>query len=448
MSAPLQTLRPAVPNATLAPPQLRGALALLFATYVLNFLDRQIINILAEPIRAELGLVDWQLGLMTGSAFALFYALAGLPIARLAEVHSRPAIIATAVGLWSAFTMLCGVAGSFVQLLLFRFGVGIGEAGGVPPAHSLISDYAPREKRAAALAFFHMGLPVGALCGLGIGGVVADLHGWRAAFIAAGLPGLAVAVGIALWLPEPRKRVADVTLGVTLAHGSGPMETFRTLLAKRTFRTFLVGATLISMVTYAHQAFTAAFFLRVHGPELQQWSGQMGLGPTGFLGVMLGLMVGIAGSFGLWLGGRLSDRGAAKGGAIYCRVAAVSLALFVPVQTFAFMVPGMAMAMVGFAFSILLASVWIGPVQATVQSVAPAHMRATASAILLLAINLVGLGLGPLLLGLLSDVLAGIGGLGSGQGLRWAMAAFTLHALLAAAAFWAAMPHIDHDIEG
>lgn len=428
--------------------QVRVAMVLLFVTYVLNFLDRQIINILAEPIRSELGLSDWQLGLMTGSAFALFYALAGIPIARIAEVRSRPTIIACAVSLWSVFTMLCGMAGSFLQMLLFRFGVGVGEAGGVPPAHSLISDYVPRHERAAAMAFFHMGLPFGALCGLAMGGIVADQYGWRVAFIAAGLPGLAVAIAIALWLPEPRKLRGPADQNHSETGANSLAETFHYLLGKRTFRTFLAGATLISMVTYAHQAFTAPFFFRVHGAELAQWSAGLGLGPSGLLGIVLGLMVGFAGSFGLWLGGRLSDRGSARGGTIYCSVTAASLLLFTPIQILAFIVPGIASAFAGLSLAILLASAWIGPVQATIQSVAPANMRATASAILLLAINLIGLGLGPLLLGLLSDWLAGPGGFGPAQGLRWAMIVFTLPALLAAASFWAATPDIDKDIAG
>ena len=174
--------------------RIRVTLWLLLIVNAFNFVDRQIVNILAEPIKQELGLADWQLGMLTGFAFAIFYALAGIPIARYAERGNRPYIIGTAIACWSAFTIFCGMAGNFFQLLLFRFGVGIGEAGGVPPAHSLISDYAPREKRASSLAFFHMGLPIGALMGLALGGLVADAYGWRAAFIIAGAPGFIVAV--------------------------------------------------------------------------------------------------------------------------------------------------------------------------------------------------------------------------------------------------------------
>ncbi len=428
--------------------QIRGAVALLFASYVLNFLDRQIVNILAEPIRRELGLADWQLGLMSGSAFALFYAVAGIPIARQAELRSRPAIIGIAMTCWSAFTILCGLAGSFWQLLLFRFGVGVGEAGGVPPAHSLISDYVPRERRAAALAFFHMGLPIGALCGLALGGIVADLYGWRTAFLAAGVPGLVIAAAIFIWLPEPRNRAGAATSATSDSAASTLGETFRHLLAKRTFRLFLIGATLVSFVTYAHQAFIAPFLLRAHGAELGNLARELNLGPTGLLGVALGLMVGVAGAFGLWIGGQLADRGLRRSAAAYGRVTAFSLLAFVPVQILAFILPDIGSVFASLAVAILLSSMWIGPVQATIQSVAPPHMRATASAILLLSINLLGLGLGPVLLGLLSDWLSGPAGLARADGLRWALIVMTAPALLAAASFWLATRTIAQDIEG
>lgn len=423
-------------------------MVLLLMVYVLNFLDRQIVNILAEPIREELGLADWQLGMMTGTAFAVFYALAGIPIARYAEKGNRPLIIAIATACWSGFTILCGFANSFWQMLIFRFGVGIGEAGGVPPSHSLISDYAPREKRAAALAFFHMGLPLGALCGLALGGLVADAYGWRYAFVVAGLPGLIVAVAILFGLPEPRKLGAEVGRIAPERPQSTIGETFRLLLAKRTFRHFLIGATLISTVTYAHQAFAAPFFFRVHGEQLALIGDKVGLGPGGLLGVSLGLMTGVAGALGLWLGGKLADRGALKSAGAYGTVTAVSLGLFFPVQILAFLLPDASFALAAFAPSILLASMWIGPVQATIQSVAPPHMRATASAILLLAINLIGLGCGPLLLGLLSDAFAAFGGMDPGASVRWALIAFTLPALPAALIFYRSARHIEPDIVG
>jgi len=165
------------------------ALWLLMLVYTLNFLDRQIVNILAEDIKKDLHLADWQLGMMTGLAFALFYTVLGLPIARLAERSHRPRIIAGSIMVWSAFTVLCGMAGNFWQLVLARIGVGIGEAGCTPAAHSLITDYTPKEKRASAIAFYSIGTPLGSLIGLAMGGMIADAYGWRAPSWSPGRPG-------------------------------------------------------------------------------------------------------------------------------------------------------------------------------------------------------------------------------------------------------------------
>ncbi|MFO0020008.1 MAG: MFS transporter, partial [Alphaproteobacteria bacterium] len=181
----------------------RYAMLLLLAIYTINFLDRSIINILAEPIKNELKLADWQLGLMSGLAFALFYTVLGIPLAQLAERRNRPIIIGTSVAVWSGFTALSGATTNFVQLVLCRIGVGVGEAGCTPPAHSLIADYVPKEKRASALAFYSMGTPLGGLLGLVMGGLIADAYGWRVAFLVAGVPGLLFALLCFLTLREP-----------------------------------------------------------------------------------------------------------------------------------------------------------------------------------------------------------------------------------------------------
>ncbi len=429
----------------LSPAKFRVAMLILLSVYVLNFLDRQVINILIEPIKQDLGLADWQLGMLTGFAFAIFYALAGIPIARYAERGDRPYIIGTAIACWSMFTIFCGIAGNFVQLLLFRFGVGIGEAGGVPPAHSLISEYAPREKRASSLAFFHMGLPIGALMGLALGGLIADAYGWRSAFIIAGAPGFIVAILLFVVLPEPRRQ--STASAVSGQPKIGFLETLRFLIRKRTFRSVMAGATLISFVTYAHQSFVAAFFFRVHGEEMAAIASGFGLGPGGFLGITLGLITGVAGSLGIWLGGKLADRGSGSDFSAYCKVPAYSLILFVPVQLATFMAPSVPLALIGFIPSILLGSMWIGPVQASIQSVAPPQMRATASAILLLAMNLFGLGLGPVLLGLTSDFNAAVLDMGPAEGIRWALIIFILPALIAAAFFWFGRNDVRQDLE-
>jgi MFS family permease len=195
---------PAPPVRVLSTGYRAYALGLLLLIYILNFVDRSVINILAEPIKNDLGLLDWHIGLMSGLAFAVFYTFLGLPIAQLAEKYNRPLIISIALGVWSAFTALSGFAQNFTQLVLARIGVGIGEAGCTPPAHSLISDYVPRERRASALAFYSMGIPLGGLVGMAVGGMVADAYGWRAAFLVCGLPGVIVALIAATTLVETR----------------------------------------------------------------------------------------------------------------------------------------------------------------------------------------------------------------------------------------------------
>lgn len=214
----------------------RYAIGLLFCVYVFNFIDRQIVTILAEPIKRELGLADWQLGLMTGTAFAIFYCTLGIPIARLAERGNRPWIIGLSLAAWSGFTALCGVAQNFAQLVLARIGVGVGEAGCTPPAHALIADYTPKEKRASAMALYSMGNPVGALIGVVVGGLVADAYGWRTAFLLVGLPGIAFAILVIATLVEPRtKRTAEAARAAAEAPQTSFLEVLKVLWGKRTF---------------------------------------------------------------------------------------------------------------------------------------------------------------------------------------------------------------------
>ena len=286
----------------------RYAMGLLLGIYIVNFLDRQVVNILAEPIKNDLGLADWQLGLMSGLAFALFYTVLGVPIARAAERHNRPIIIAASVGAWSAFTALCGAAQNFVQLVLARIGVGVGEAGCTPPAHSLIADYVPKEKRASALAFYSMGTPLGGLFGLILGGLIADAFGWRWAFLVAGLPGVVFALLAWLTLKEPRKQLAAHARQVQAAQVS-LRETLQALAGKPTFWCIAFAAAIKAFIGYGHAPFTASFFLRNHGDDIAGLAASVGdvlgyeLKSVGFLGIALGLMSGIGGTLGSWLGG-------------------------------------------------------------------------------------------------------------------------------------------------
>jgi MFS family permease len=417
---------PAVVAAGYAPGYRLYVMSALLSIYALNFLDRQIVNILAEPIKQELGLADWQLGLMTGFAFALFYTFLGIPIARLAETGNRVRIIAAAMAVWSLFTVLCGFAQNFAQLLLLRIGVGVGEAGCSPPSHSLITDYAPREKRASALAFYSLGIPLGSLAGMLFGGVVADLHGWRTAFMVAGIPGLLFALIAVLTLREPRFAAAKVAVE-TQAAASKPRfsDALRELRAKRSFWWMSGGAAMKAFITYGQMAFYGSFFFRNHADGLAVLADQIraatgiAFGPSGLLGLALGVILGVFGALGIFIGGRISDRLAATDARGYMMVPALSIALATPFQIAALLADDLPLAFALLAIPTALNSFYYGPVAASVQSLVQPHTRATASAILFFIVNLIGLGLGPLAIGALSDLLGSA--LGEAEGLRQAM---------------------------
>ncbi len=437
----------------LAPPVRTYALSLLLGIYTINFLDRQVVNILAEPIKQDLGLADWQLGLMSGLAFALFYTVLGIPIARLAERSNRPMIIGTAVAVWSGFTALCGVAQNFFQLILFRIGVGVGEAGCTPPAHSLISDYVPKEKRSTALAFYSMGTPIGGLLGLIFGGLIADAYGWRVAFFVAGVPGILFAILAYFTLPEPRKELAKRAEKIQAASATFG-ETLKALMGKKTFWYISFAAAIKAFIGYGHAPFTASFFLRNHPEQVQALASSVGatvgynLQSVGFLGLALGLMSGTAGALGSWLGGFLADRYGARDLRAQMIAPAIASLVTVPIYIFAVSVGSVPLALLLLTVNGLLGTIWYGPVYGTAQSIVPPHMRATTSAILLFIINLIGLGLGPLAVGLLSDYFAVGMNMGSGEGVRWALIVSSAFGLLAFFCFWMATRTIREDNVG
>lgn len=442
-----------MPQASSAPSNIsvpkfpKYTIALLFIIYTLNFLDRQIINILAEPIKHDLGLADWQLGAMTGLAFALFYTTLGIPIARLSDHRHRGRIIAASLLIWSGFTALCGFATSFVQLLLCRVGVGMGEAGCSPAAQSLISDITTKEQRARALSLYAMGVPIGSLLGMILGGVAVDLWGWRHALVLVGVPGLVVAIISYFTLRDPRDpRVAKV-VGRNMSHAQEAVptlrEAFRELASKRSFWWVSIGAALTSFVGYGHQAFYASFFLRNHKDELNYYADLFGLGTAGLLGVALGLLLGVGGAIGTFLGGAATDRFIGKGPAVYAYVPALGTLVAAPFFIWAFLLPSGAAAMALLLVPTIFKNVWFGPVFSSIQSVVHQRSRATATAVFLFILNALGLGLGPISIGYLSDTLAMT--MGEGEGLRWAMIVLTSISLLAAFCFWQARKSITGD---
>ncbi len=421
----------------------RYALALLVAIYVLNNLDRQIINILAEPIRLELHLHDWQIGMMTGLSFGLFYATLGIPIARLAERGNRARIIAVSVIVWSGFTAVCGLTQNFAQLILARVGVGVGEAGCTPAAHSLISDMAPREKRASALGVYSMGGPLGALLGLAIGGLLIDLWGWRSGFLVAAAPGLVLGTLAAFTLNEPRTALKRAEPGADPAPTLG--DAFRELRACRTFWLFSIGCAFQAMIAYGNGAFMGSFFFRNHGPELGKIAASFGLHTAGFLGLAMGLISGLSGMAGAFVGGKLADRHAATNP----RAIATQVALFnfvaAPAYLAVLLVGSAKLALGLMVIPALSYGLTYGPMFSVFQSVVQPRTRATAVAIYLLLTNLIGLGLGPLLVGIISDNLARGGHLGPAAGVRWALMASSMLGLVAGALYWRARRHIARE---
>ena len=427
----------------------RYALILLLAVYTVNFLDRQIVSILAEPIKRDLKLSDTQLGLLTGLAFAIFYTFLGLPIARLAERRNRVTIIGVSLALWSGFTVVCGLANNYAQLLLARIGVGVGEAGCTPTAHSLISDYVPKSQRASALAFFSIGTPLGSLLGSSLGGVMSDTFGWRAAFLMAGVPGLILTVIVFFTLREPRKQLSEVVrarmLETQKTEGSfGATLTY--LIRKKTFWMVAFGAATLAFIGYGNGAFVYSFYLRNHPQEVAALASHFGLKSVGFLGLALGILGGVMGVFSSWLGGVLADRAGARDIRAYMTVPAIAALVSPLFAIFGYLQPTAIGTMVVMLMPGLLGSLWYGPVYASGQSLVPPHMRATAASILLFIINLVGLGAGPLIVGALSDFFATGMGLGEAEGVRWAIICTSCCTLIAAALFWTARKTIKEDL--
>lgn len=384
---------PAVREKTAVPTGVRTTLWILLVVYIFNFIDRQIVNILAEPIARDLKLTDTQIGLMTGLAFALFYTVLGLPIARYADrpTTSRPRLIALALAVWSGMTALCGLAQNYSQLLLARIGVGVGEAGCTPAAHSLISDIVPKERRASALAFYALGIPIGTLLGMIIGGQLADAVGWRRAFVVVGLPGVGLALVVVWLLKDPRRAGADDRAGTVPQMATGA--TLRAIFGSRALVLLMIAASLAAFLSYGKTTWATIFFQRTHG-----------LTP-GQVGLYFGLVNGVSAILGTWLGGKIADRWGATRRRHVLTAPALGLAVAAPLAYFGYSAPTWQSALVILTLPTLLNSLYYGPTYSAVQGLVAPQARAMAAAVLLFFQNLIGLGLGPLFFGMLSDVL-------------------------------------------
>ena len=423
----------------------RYILVILFLTYTLSFLDRQVITILAEYIKRDLHISNFQLGMLTGLTFAVFYTFLGIPIAGLAERRSRPAIIAVSMALWSGFTVLSGRAGSFLVMAIARLGVGFGEAGCNPSAHSMIADITPLEKRGSALAFYSLGVTVGSILGAVMGGAIADSFGWRAAFYVAGAPGLVLALAVVLTVKEPRSRLLAAAASRPKPPSFG--QTLKLLADKPTFWLLALAAGLLSLVGYGHAAFAAPFMLRVHGVEIAQLAHRFHLGPLTFLALAGTATAGVGALIGTTLGGVLAAAAGKRDRRALMRVPAAAAFLAFPIIFLLYTVKSAVLCLALGVFPNMLGTLWYGPGYATAQSVVASPSRPTAAAILLFVINLIGLGLGPITVGALNDLLAGPQfGLGQAEGVRWAMILSASVGLVAGVLFWLARRTIRRDL--
>ena len=377
-------------------------LALLTLGYVFNFVDRQVMTILIEPIKMEFGASDTQMGLLSGLAFALFYATLGIPVARLADRWSRRNVLAISMTTWSAVTALCATATGFWHLLLLRIGVGIGEAGGTPPSQSLLADYFQPEKRAFAQGILATAPNIGILVGLFGGALIAEAYGWRSVFLVFGIPGVLLAILIQLTIKEPLKVTASAS-----EEGVGLFATLDNIFRLPSFAHIMVGVGFTGIAGYGLGVWYPSFLVRVHNMSL----------------VDAGLYLGLIGVFGGGLGtissGLLVDRLARRDKRWQLWLPAIGIFLALPTQLAFLLWPAehrlvmgdvdVPFALVFMGLSAVFASFWIAPSYAAVQNLVPQYWRTQASALMLLAINLLGMGLGPLLVGMLSDLLSQFG---------------------------------------
>jgi predicted MFS family arabinose efflux permease len=390
------------------------SLVLLLVIYIVNNVDRQIMNVLVEPVKTDLGLSDGQIGWLIGGSFALFYTVAGFPIARLADRGNRRNIIAVSLVVWSAMTVVCGFARTFPQLLAARIGVGIGEAGCTPPAHSMLSDTFPLERRATAISVYGLGVPIGMLIGLAFGGYLADALGWQAAFMVVGAPGLLLAA-VAWWtLDEPTRGAFDASGDRAIEPAS---ESWRFMARVPAIRHMLAAAALQTLYLAGVAAFHSSYLVRVHGLTV----GQSGL--------WLGLIAGGAGGFAVYLSGVLADRLGRRDLRWHWWLPAAGNLLSLPFSILAYTAGDATSAIAWLALSTIGSHQYSALTHAVLQGLVKPRMRATMSATALFAMNAVGFGIGPVVVGELSDHFGG------GAELRKALLMLTVFMLWAAAHF-------------
>ncbi|MEM7081033.1 MAG: MFS transporter [Pseudomonadota bacterium] len=381
-------------------------LTLLTIVYVFNFIDRNILGILGQSIKEELAISDTAFGFLGGIAFAVFYTFMGIPIARLADKKSRKVILSVCLAVWSGMTALCGLAQNFTMLVLARIGVAVGEAGGSPPSHSIISDLFPEEKRGTALGIYALGIPIGSAIGFLVGGWINEFFGWRMAFLVVGLPGVLLALLVYITVREPPRGLSDP--GKQKDEPPPPVrEVLPFLWSKRSFRYMSIAGALHAFVGNGVGLYIPMMFERSHG---------LGTGEIGTWLFVLGFF-GMIGTFGA---GWLCDKMGHGDKRWYLWIPGIATMAHVPFATFTYLYGDPTIALIVYAAAYILGHAYLAPTFAMTQALVSVRMRALAASILLFVLNIIGLGLGPQMTGIFSDLLFAFTDLGQ-DALRWAM---------------------------
>jgi predicted MFS family arabinose efflux permease len=408
----------------------RYVLLVLTLVYTLNYLDRGLIGLLLQPIKEDLHLSDTQLGFLTGIAFGLFYATLGLPIARWADRGNRSTITSLAIGLWGLTVMACLFVANFAQLICARIAAAVGESGCMPPTYSLIGDYFPQPaERARAMAIYWLASPVATLISFMLGGWLNELYGWRITFFVMGCPAILVAILVKLTIVEPRGQVAAAQPNAK--QYPRMMEVFTILWRQHSSRHLIIAIVLLFTMGLGLSPWYAAFMIRTHGMQ------------TSELGIWLGLIFGVSGIAGILLGGYVTGRWFAEDERHQMRLSAASIALLVPCYLLFLLLPHKEHALIALIPLAVVFNFFLGPTFALMQRLVADEMRATTLAVLMLLANLIGMGIGPQIVGLLSDALAPIAG---GDSLRYAMLSMSLVALWSAYHFWQAGQSVQGDL--
>lgn len=422
-SLPISEQAPAVGG-----PYAYYVLGVLFVVYIFNFIDRQILAILLQPIKEDLQISDTALGFLTGFAFAVFYTFAGLPLARLADRWVRRSLIALSLFTWSVMTAASGLARGFTDLALARIGVGIGEAGCTPPAHSLLSDYFPPEKRATVLALYACGIYVGVGLGFWLGGWLNDHFGWRVAFMVIGLPGVAMALVVRLTVREPQRGMSEHHPVVARGYSIG--ETWRFFATLPTGRRISLAAAFHAFAGYGLGAWIPAFFVRIHHMT------------PGELGLWLSWITALGGAVGAFAGGWIADRWIRREPRARAYVGMVGALLTVPFLIASLLLDDHRLALLSFLPATVFGTLWLGPAGAIVQDLVPPAMRAMASAVFIFILTIIGLGAGPQTVGILNDLI------GTPEAIRSSLlyTAVVMN-LLSALYFWLTAKTLVQDLE-